>query len=63
MIPADPMEADYSVDFATMDNNDDGSVSTGEAASNPTLSAEFTEVDSNHDGRLSPLELEGWAKK
>jgi len=44
--------------MTTLDNNQDGLISLGEAAGHQTLLESFNEIDSNEDGYISLDELE-----
>lgn len=44
--------------IAKLDSDNDGRISIEEAAEDKSLSAMFTELDTNKDGYLSPAELE-----
>lgn len=44
--------------IAKLDPDNDGRISIGEAAQEPSLMAMFAELDTNKDGYLSPTELE-----
>lgn len=48
--------------FANIDTNKDGAITRDEAAAAPKLSAEFDQVDADHDGRITPAELKAYAK-
>jgi len=43
--------------IAKLDSDNDGRISIEEAAQDASLSAMFTELDTNKDGYLSPSEL------
>jgi Ca2+-binding EF-hand superfamily protein len=43
---------------AKLDSDNDGRIRIGEAAEDASLSAMFTELDTNKDGYLSPNELQ-----
>jgi hypothetical protein len=58
--PPNSVVGDYKIDCAALDANGDGQVSRGEARGNASLTAEFNAVDTDHNGRLSKTELQGW---
>jgi hypothetical protein len=49
-------------DFATVDRNKDGRVSSAEASVNSELNTEFGKLDANHDSYLSTDEFAKWSK-
>ena len=49
-------------DFATLDRNKDGRVSSAEAAVSVDLNSEFGKLDANADTYLSSDEFHKWAK-
>lgn len=57
------IKGDYHIDFAKLDRNHDGYISRAEAKADPTLEREFDAIDTQHTGRLSKAQLEGWLKK
>lgn len=57
------IKGDYHIDFAKLDRNHDGYISRAEAKADPTLEREFDAIDTQHSGRLSKAQLEGWLKK
>lgn len=70
--PADPAAAPSATtpaqgtsrggDFATVDRNKDGRVSSAEAAVNSDLNTEFSKLDANRDSYLSSEEFAKWSK-
>lgn len=58
----DSIKGDYHIDFAKLDRNHDGFISRQEAKADPTLEREFDALDTQHSGRLSKAQLEGWMK-
>jgi hypothetical protein len=49
-------------DFATVDRNKDGRVSSSEASVNSDLNTEFSKLDANRDSYLSSDEFAKWSK-
>jgi Ca2+-binding EF-hand superfamily protein len=48
--------------FSAMDANKDGKVSLTEARADPELYAEFSMLDTNQDGFLTPAEFSAWPR-
>jgi Ca2+-binding EF-hand superfamily protein len=57
-----PAAAPAARDFATLDRNKDGRVSSAEAAVSVELNADFAKLDTNSDTYLSSEEFHKWAK-
>lgn len=58
----DSVVGDYRIDFVALDADGDGVIDRAEAATHPTLAAEFRAVDGNGDGHLDRDELSGWIR-
>ena len=52
--------ADYQAKVADLDRNGDGVLTRAEVPPDHALSSEFKLVDRNHDGRITPTELQNW---
>jgi hypothetical protein len=50
------------VDFAALDTNGDGRISSTEAAAHEKLTAQFRTADADGDGSVSRAEFDQWSK-
>jgi hypothetical protein len=55
-----PNAADYQVKVADLDRSGDGVLTRAEIPPDHALSSEFKLVDRNHDGKITPTELQNW---
>jgi hypothetical protein len=55
-----PNAADYQVKVSDLDRNGDGVLTRAEVPPDHALSSEFKLVDRNHDGKITPTELQNW---
>jgi Ca2+-binding EF-hand superfamily protein len=60
---AAPQQADRKAKFQKLDADGDGKISRAEAASNQGLAKYFDQIDTNHDGFLTPAELQAQRAK
>jgi len=54
---------DSGLPFATLDRNNDGSITPDELHDNENLKLHFSEADTNGDGKLSPAEVDAYRAK
>jgi len=59
----EPSASEKSADYSKLDVNGDGSISKDEAKKDPTLSAKFSELDTDKSGSLTTAELSGGMSK
>ena len=57
-----PGQSSRPVEFASLDRNKDGRLSSAEAASSTELNSDFPNLDANHDSYLSSDEFSKWSR-